>query len=58
MNTREAVEKGLGQAAAAAALLHGVLRRKDTEAGRAGKRLGQLRDVHFSPVVQKGVQTL
>ena len=58
MDACEAVEKRLGQAAAAAALLHRVLRRKHAEAGRAGERLGQLGDVHFSPVVQEGVQTL
>ena len=58
MHPREAIKKRLWQATAAAALLHGVLRAKDAEAGRAGKCLAQLRDEHLRSVVQQGVQAL
>ena len=58
VHSREAVEEGLGQAAAAAALLDGVLRCKAAGAGRAGKGLGQLGDVHLGSVVQQGIQAL
>ena len=58
VDAREAVEEGLGQAAAAAALLHGVLGRKYAEAGRAAERLRQLGDVDLGSVVQQRVQAL
>ena len=58
VHSREAIEKGLGQAAAAAPLLDRVLRCKDAEAGRAGEGLGELWDVHLSSVVQQGIQAL
>ena len=58
MHSREAVEEGLGQTTAAAPLLNGILCCKYAEAGRAGKCLGQLGNVHLSSVVQQGVQAL
>ncbi len=55
VHSREAVEEGLGQPTAAAPLLNGILCCKDAEAGRAGKSLGQLGNVHLGSVVQQGV---
>jgi hypothetical protein len=54
----EAVEEGLGQALAAAALLEGVLGRKQPELRVAVKRLPQLGDEDLGPVVQQGVEAL
>lgn len=58
MDAREAVEEGLGQASAAAALLHWVLRCEDPEGGRALEAGAQLWNVHLRPVIEKRVQTL
>lgn len=58
MHAREAVEEGLGQATAAAALLHRVLCRKDPERGRALEAGAQLRNEHLRPVIKERIQAL
>ena len=56
MNPAEAVEKGLGQALAAAPLLQGVLGRKQVEGAGALEGLSQLGDEDLCSVVQHSVQ--
>ena len=54
----EAIQEGFGQPFAAAALLDGVLARKDAEGRGAVERAVELRDVHLGTMVKTGVETL